>query len=248
MIKSSRRRRRSGIFAPRVTVRPHRPAYIRWLIVLLACTLILALSWGMYDAGHQLVDSDEKETIEEMDHLSRSNARLSEENGELRMKIAALERQLQMDAVAREDIASHVKAMEDENTRLKEELAFFENLGTAIGKIDQQIFINQLKLVRGQLPGEYRYSMLLVQSGKRVKDFKGSLEFIVHFRQNGEKMVTPLASENPSNTFDVNFKFYQRIENGFRMPLDAQVESMQVKVFEKGVAQARLSQSVNLSL
>jgi hypothetical protein len=47
---------------------------------------------------------------------------------------------------------------------------------------------------------------------------------------------------------DVNFRFYQRIENTFHLSPDAIVDSMQVKVFEKGVSQARLMQTVNLSL
>ncbi len=61
-------------------------------------------------------------------------------------------------------------------------------------------------------------------------------------------MVMPLASENPSKMLDVRFKFYQRVERSFRMPPNAVVESMQVKVFENGIAQAKLMQTVNLSL
>ena len=49
-----------------------------------------------------------------------------------------------------------------------------------------------------------------------------------------EKMVTPLASESPTKTFNISFKFYERVERSFRMPPDAIVESMQVKVFENG--------------
>ena len=113
------------------------------------------------------------------------------------MKIAGLDRQSQMDLVAREDIAKQVKMLEDENIRLKEDLAFFQNLGSATGKTEQRVSIGRLKLERGQLPGEYRYSLLLVQGGQRPKDFQGSLEFAVNFEQDGEKMVMPLASESP---------------------------------------------------
>ena len=103
-----------------------------------------------------------------------------------------------------------------------------------------------MKLERGNFPGEYHYSLLLVQGKQRPGDFHGSLEFTVNFQQNGKKMAMPLA--NGTSKTEVSFKFYQRVEDIFRMPPDAILESMQVKVFEKGVAQAKLVQTVNLSL
>lgn len=246
MIKSLKRK--SGIFAGRVAVRPHRPVYLRWLVIAILTVLGLGLSWGMYDAGRKFAGFDKNEISIELDRLSQLNSRLQQENDELRMKVAGFDRQLQMDLVARQDITKHVKSLEDDNIRLKEDLAFFQNIGSASGKTEQRVSIGRLKLERGQLPGEYRYSLLLVQGGQRTKDFQGSLEFVINFLQNGEKMITPLASESPTKTFNVSFKFYERVERSFRMPPDAIVESMQVKVFENGIAQARLMQMVNLSM
>ncbi|SOD40759.1 DUF6776 family protein [Nitrosovibrio sp. Nv4] len=245
MIKSLKRK--FGISAPRVAIRPQTPAYVRWLVVGTLAVLAVVLSWGMYDAGRKFAGFDKNETSHELDRLSQVNARLQQDNDELRMKVAGLDRQVQMDLVAREDITRQIKGLEDENIRLKENLAFFQSLGSATGKTEQRLSIGRLKLERGNLPGEYRYSMLLVQGGQRPKDFQGSLEFSVNFQQNGEKMMLPLA-DSTSKARDVTFKFYQRIENTFHLPPDAVVDSMQVKVFEKGVAQARLTQTVNLSL
>ena len=246
MIKSLKKK--YGISAPRVTIRPQTPAYVRWIVIAILAVLAMGLSLGMYEAGRRFAGLDKNETGNEPERLSQSNTRLERENEELRMKLASLDRQLQMDLVAREDIAKQVKTLENENIRLKEDLAFFQNLGSVGGKSEQKVSIGRLKLERGKLPGEYRYSLLLVQSGPRAKDFQGSLEFAVHFQQNGEKMIIPIASDTSSQMLDVNFRFYQRIENTFHLPTDAIVDGMQVKVFEKGVAQARLMQTVNLSL
>jgi hypothetical protein len=231
-----------------VAIRPQRPTYLRWLAISILILLALGLSWGMYDAGRKFAGFNKNEISVELDQLSQLNSRLQQDNDELRMKIAGFERQLQMDLVARQDITKHVKALENENVRLKEDLAFFQNLGSVSGRSEQRVSIGRLKLERGQLPGEYRYSLLLVQGGQRTKDFQGSLEFVVNFLQNGEKMITPLASDSPTKTFNINFKFYERVERSFRLPPDAIVESMQVKVFENGVAQARLMQTVSLSM
>jgi hypothetical protein len=231
-----------------VAVRPQIPGYVRWLAIAILAVLAVGLSWSMYDAGRKFAGFDKNEINYELDRLSQTNIRLQRENDELSMKIASLDRQSQMDQVAREDIGKQVKTLETENIRLKEDLAFFQNLGSVPGKTEQRVSIGRLKLERGQLPGEYHYSLVLVQGGQRQKDFQGSLEFAVNFQQNGQKMVMPLASENPSKMLDVRFKFYQRVERSFRMPPNAAVESMQVKVFENGIAQAKLMQTVNLSL
>ena len=241
-------KRKFGISAPKVAVRPQIPAYVRWSAIGILAVLAVGLSWSMYDAGRKFAGFDKNEVNYELERLSQTNIRLQRENDELRMKIASLDRQSQMDHVAREDIGKQVKVLETENIRLKEDLAFFQNLGSVPGKTEQRVSIGRLKLERGQLPGEYHYSLVLVQGGQRQKDFQGSLEFAVNFQQNGQKMVMPLASENPSKMLDVRFKFYQRVERSFRMPPDATVESMQVKVFENGIAQAKLMQTVNLSL
>jgi hypothetical protein len=241
-------KRKFGISAPKVAIRPQIPAHVRWSGIAILAVLAGGLSWSMYDAGRKFAGFDKNEVNYELERLSQTNIRLQRENDELRMKIASLDRQSQMDHVAREDIGKQVKALETENIRLKEDLAFFQNLGSVPGKTEQRVSIGRLKLERGQLPGEYHYSLVLVQGGQRQKDFQGSLEFAVNFQQNGQKMVMPLASENPSKMLDVRFKFYQRVERSFRMPPDATVESMQVKVFENGIAQAKLMQTVNLSL
>jgi hypothetical protein len=236
------------------------PAHVRWSAFAILLVAALILSWGMYDAGRKAgipdrIEPPREEKTEagpEMERLSQLNARLQHENDELRIKIAGLDQQLQMDQAARQDIASQVKTLQGENTRLKEELGFFQNLGSAPGKTGQRVSIGGLKLEKGKLPGEYRYSLLLVQSGVRGKDFHGNLEFAVNFQQNGEKMVQPLTSsqtsDDPSKKFDVSFRFYRRVESTFWLAPEAIVDSLQVKVFEKGETQARLMQTVNLSL
>ena len=62
--------------------------------------------------GRKFAGFDKNEITYELDRLSQLNTRLQRENDELRMKVAGLDRQLQMDLVAREDIAKQVKTLE----------------------------------------------------------------------------------------------------------------------------------------
>ncbi len=241
-------KRKFGISAPRVAIRPHFPWYQRWLAIAVVTALALGLGlfWGMYDAGRKFANFDVNEVSQELDRLSNLNARLQQDNETLRVDATGLERRAQMELAVRDDLVRQVKTLGDENIRLKEDLAFFQNFMSGSGVAGDGISVYRFKLERGQSPGEYRYSLLLVQSGQRTKDFQGSLEFTVNLRQNGGKVSMPLLGEDSSKTLNVNFKFYQRVEKSFRLQPDAVVESLQIRVFENGVAQAKLTQVVNL--
>ena len=64
------------------------------------------------------------------------------------------------------------------------------------------------------LPGEYRYRLLLVQSGQRGKEFHGALQFVVNLEQGDRKFVLSLPPEDQKNAreYQVSFKFFQRVE------------------------------------
>ena len=97
-------KRKFGISAPRVAVRPHIPWYLRWLVVTVLAALALALAWGMYDAGRKFAGFDKTEFSQELGRLSALSTRLQQENETLRMQAAGLERQSQMEIATREDL------------------------------------------------------------------------------------------------------------------------------------------------
>jgi len=53
------------------------------------------------------------------------------------------------------------------------------------------------------------------------------------------------ASENAQ--FQLSFKYYRRIEQSIQLPQDAQLEGIQVRIFEQGASEPRVRQSVDLS-
>jgi hypothetical protein len=46
------------------------------------------------------------------------------------------------------------------------------------------------------LPGEYRYRLLLTQTGERSRDFQGKLQFVVNLQQDNKKLVMTLPNED----------------------------------------------------
>lgn len=240
-------KRKFGVFAPQVSVRPHVPWYLRWLVISVLAVLVLLLCWVMFDAGRQFTSFDKNGINHELDQLSDFNDRLIVENEKLLTQVTGLQRQLQMDSTTRDNIAERIKVLEDKNTQLKEELVFFENLVSGKGKAAGNIFIYHFKLMQGQIPGEYRYKLVLLQGGEVNNEFQGKLAFTAHLWQDGKKVKLPLSDKDRPESFSLKFKFYHRVEEVFEVPPETVVEGLEVQIFENGTKKAKSMRLVNLS-
>ena len=97
--------RRFSISAPRLSVRPHVPWYIRWAI---AIPIILALGgvvWWAYDSGLELAGFHRGQAVKELEGLRETLSQLQDENAKLSSKAASFERQAQMENAATLDAA-----------------------------------------------------------------------------------------------------------------------------------------------
>jgi hypothetical protein len=215
-------RQRFGISAPRMTVQTHVAWYWRWLGMLVFLSLALAVAAWMYDAGRRFAGFDR-----------------SELQSESRLKI---------EQTAQIQLAAQVKVLEDENNRLKEDLAFFENLVPAERR-GEKVSIHRFKVERDVLPGEFRYRLLVLQGGRLDREFHGSLQLVVEMQQEGRDatIVIPDSSDTSSLAFKLNFKYFRRVEGTFRVPAGAKVRTIQARILENGSGEARASQNVNIS-
>lgn len=240
-------RQRFGISAPRMTVRTHVAWYWRLLaiIVVLSCSLVLA-AW-MYDAGRRFAGFDRSEAEQELSQLRESVGKLTEESARLRASVNASESKLQIERAAQTQLGRQVKALEDENAQLKEDLAFFENLIPGEHR-DNTLLINRFRTEPGALPGEFRYRLLLLQGGRRDKPFQGNLQLLVTLHRDGKDAIITFPEEAAAaQAYKISFKYFQRIEGMFRVAPGARVKMVQVRIFENGSAQVRATQSFNLS-
>jgi hypothetical protein len=239
-------RQRFGISAPRMTVQTHVAWYWRMLglIAVLSCSLALA-AW-MYDAGRRFAGFDRSEAEQELSQLRESVIKLTQETAELRASVNASESKLQIERAAQTQLGRQVKALEDENVRLKEDLAFFENLIPGEHR-DNTLLINRFRVEPGALPGEFRYRLLLLQGGRRDKPFQGNLQLLVTLQQGGKGAIITLPEEGSAPAYKISFKYFQRVEGTFRVAPGAQVKMVQVRIFESGSSEARATQSFNLS-
>ena len=240
-------RRKFGISAPRVSVSAHVPWYWRWLGITALGALVVGVGWATYDFGMEFAGFRQSEAALALARLNDQIKQRDVEIAEMRSKVAAAERQLQIERATYGDLAKQVKALADENAAVKEDLAFFQTLMPASGR--EGVSINRFRVQKEAIPGEYRYRLLLVQAGQRVKEFQGNLEFVLNLEHNDRKFVLslPPESEKKAKEYQLSFKFFQRVEGTFKIAPDAVVKSLQVRVFENGANAPKLTQSVNIS-
>ena len=241
-------KRAFGISASRVAVHAHVPWYLRWLGIVAVGALVVGVGWATYDFGMEFAGFRQGEADRALAKLNEAIKHHQDELAELRVKVAAGERQLQIERATYGDVAKQVKSLTEENATLKEDLAFFQSLMLTAGK-DSAIAINRFKLQPESLPGEYRYQLLLVYPGQRAKEFQGRLQLVLNLQQDGRKVIVTLPPENDKNAgeYRISFKFFQRIEGTFKIAPDAQVKSLQVRVFENGSNAPKLTQTVNIT-
>lgn len=220
-------RKHSGITARRVAVRSQPPWYSRLLLVLLLLLAGYGLGYWQFGASSAVVSFDQ----------------LKSENLALQQSIVHLEQQSQVDRAAQRNLASQMAAMQAEGMRLKEDVAFYESiLQESNAKGEPRI--HSIKLLRGSRRGEYRYEILLTQSGRHDKPVQGSLRLLLQAIQGGRATSLPIAAGLPQGG-RVNFKYYQRLDGTFLVPETLSAQSLRVELAVAGPKQQALVKSVN---
>ncbi|MDQ3189169.1 MAG: hypothetical protein M3Q28_09765 [Pseudomonadota bacterium] len=167
-----------------------------------------------------------------------------------------LESQLQVDRSAQVQVRAQLKALENENARLKEDLAFFESLlptpANAKGVVIRSFRLQALdeseretgratQRVARHEPKALRYRLLVQQSGRPERDFVGAVSLTVSLQQGGRPWVLQLpdAAIPDAGPAPLAFRHYQRVEGTFELPDGAVVRSVQVKIQANGEVRAQ---------
>jgi hypothetical protein len=244
-------RRKFSISAPRLSVRPHVPWYIRWAIIVPFVLAAAVMIWWAYGSGLELAGFHRGKAEKELDALREQVSVLQAENANLSNQAASFERLAQIEHAANAETATQVKALNEEIVRLKENLTFFQNLPLTKGDHEGELSILRLKIDKDALPGEYHGRMILVQSVKqRGKEFNGNMQFVINGEQDGRKVVLLLPQENDPTevaAYRLNFKYYQVVDRAFKLPPEMRIESVQIRVFERGIREPKVTQSIDLS-
>lgn len=240
-------RQRFGIAAPRVSVRTHVPWYLRWLGIAVMLAFSAALAVWMYDAGRRFAGFDRGEVEQELSAARGELAKLREELEGLRAIANAADSKVSIERTAQQKLAQQARGLEQENARLREELAIFESMLSADSAGAAPLAVLRFKVEPDVLPGEFRYRVLLLASGpRRGKDFQGRLELVVNLTEGGRSAIITVPGQGqPDNAaFHLGFKHFQRLDGIFRVDPKAKVVRVQLRVYETGSPEPKVTRSV----
>lgn len=237
-------KRRLSISAPQMAIKTQAPWPVR--ISLLVAVLLLGglLALRAYELGRDLNAFKSGAVSEHIATLKDKVDHLLQERDTLSATANAAESQLNIERAAQKQLVTQVKALEVENIKLKEDLAFFESLLPA-DTGPQGISIRRLT-VDVISPNQLRYRMLAMQGAKGSHDFLGNLQLLVTVEHDGKSamIVFPDGKTNDAEKFKLAFRHYQRIEGIVTLPQGASMKAVQARILERG--QIRAQQSANL--
>jgi hypothetical protein len=229
-------RRRMSISAPRMIVRSHLPWPVRWAVLALAFGFSAALALWAFEFGKDIAGL-ERGAKEELVQLRAEVQRLRDERERAQSIANTAESLLKTERATQDKLTQQLRQAESETLTLKADLGFFERLLPASG---EGLAIRGLQAEAIQ-PGQLRYQLLLMQSGKAPPEFKGRYELQVSGTLDGNPWTLAL----PAGPQPISLRQYARVEGRLDHPVGAVVKTMQVRVLD-GQGGIRASQTVKL--
>ena len=245
----SKLRQRFGIAAPKVAIHTHVPWYLRWLGIAVMLAFSATLAAWMYDAGRRFAGFDRSEAEQELSTARSELATMRTELEKFRAVANAADSKVSIERTAQKSLAQQSRGLEHENARLREELAIFESMLSSETASAAPLSILRFKAEPDVIPGEYRYRLMLLASGpRRGKDFQGRIELAVSLTEGGRSamIMVPGQAESDISAFRLSFKHFQRVDGTFRVSPKAKVGSVQVRVYEAGSPEPKVTQNVTL--
>jgi len=233
-----------SVSAPRVRVRSTLPWPVRALLAFLAAALAAAAGVATYEYGRDFAGPDRRELAAQIEQLSTQLHETADERDRSTAQANSYEGELKVERAAQQQLMQQLRTLEEEGTRLKADLAFYDSLLPA-GKSDKGIVIRSFRLQPEDESQRMRFRLLIQQSGKADRDFVGSVKMEVKFTQKAGNFIyeIPEADAAPERTkaFELSFRHYQRLEGTFTLPTGAVARSVLVRVLAAGETQTQQS-------
>ena len=234
--------RQHSISAPQMTIRRQLSWPAKATIAALAMGVAAAIAFGGYDLGRNFTAPRQVEAATQNARVEGGIAKSQTGRDQVAGAASATESQINIERSAQRALAEQVKTLETENSKLKEDLAFFESLLPSTKAVGGLSIRRMTADIAG--PNQLRYRLLVMQGGKVERDFNGTVQLAVTVLQQGKSAIIifpEVGTRDPADMekFQLSFKRYQRIEGLLTLPDGVQMMSLQARILEKGRLRAQ---------
>jgi hypothetical protein len=193
-------------------------------MVAVLCAVVLAGSWGLYQAGHSRGGGggSGSDARAELRQMQQQLSELTRANRELVRRNAQLERGYMVEEAASRRLQESLRDMQSRLQSMDEELTFYRNI-VSPENLESGLHIHSFTLEPGGANGEYVYKAVLTQI-RGSGAVEGTLELLVQGRQGDQQgEVAGDALGEASRGF--SFRYFQNLEGRIRIPegLDPEV-------------------------
>lgn len=82
--------------------------------------------------------------------------------------------------------------------------------------------------------------MVAIQGGKKEQAFRGNLQLAIKLRDGNKDamMIWPAANDPQRGRFNLNFKYFQRVDGDFHVPQGTRPVTIEARFLQDGVTKA----------
>lgn len=204
--------------APRI-VQPGGLPQAWWLLVVLVL-LFSTLAWQAFEFGRRSAGYDVRATREQVRELEQRVASIAERRDQLREEAARFERSAQVDRIAVESVQLELKDLQQERSRLRQEVEFLKSL------VSGDVTILQLDEVRlHALEGDnlFRFHFTVSKRAEDNQKARGRVVLSVSGELDGEETTLEQSEIGvDSSQMVLGFMHFQNIDGQMTLPADFQ--------------------------
>lgn len=230
-----------------MTVRRHVPWPLRMASLALAAAVGAVVGLVVWNAVFEAPTSDRERLRAELNRLDSRVADESAERQRIAATIASAESQVLIERAAAARLEKQIKELEAENAELKIDLAYLESLLPA-ADAQGPVAIRRFEVEpEAEGSNRMRYRALLMQAGRKNREFAGSLQLLVTTQNQGRTKTLTLPDDGPPEARErmkLSFRRLLRVEGHFEVPEGAVLKSVQLRVLERGALRAQQAASL----
>lgn len=210
-----------------IVIRPRVAPHVRISLIAAALVVFVLAVWGAFKWGEAEGEAKLAITQKHVEQLTRVESQLRDANKKLAAGLAQVERQLQIDKAAYQELRGMLETSNNEITGLRNEIKFYRSIiSPEDGKSGVRIqdFVTVLENER-----QVQYKLVLIQALQHSKEFNGAVSFAVKGAENGQAKVIEL-SRHGTEPVAVKFKYFQNVSGTLVVPDGFRPQEIKVSV------------------